>query len=465
MMDDSCYSSVQEFLQHVVEKSKLNSSIPGDRLNAYYVPDFCKNILRICKLFPLWSNVMRQFFKSPYSTATSASVESDFAELKNNILKHNSKPLQADRFVITHLISLESSIKLAKSNQLSNSNSDNSNNSMNICSPLQEIKQNTIIDHEIDDSIYFNPDIANDSQFVLEENDAENVNTIVSSPKKVADKFNSPSICSSESIIENSSSHSSDSCDTLLKEETWKGYKNNSTGPLQRNRNKRNFKYTNPCPEIDRILNSSRMRSHKKTLLLNGNISNQCKIKGHIYVVTNTCPFDAIVVGLSVAYNDYPTYRNYILNQNNELLLFSKNLASHGGVKTLYNARVELLKKHFEESLICPKIHTINCECNVTKIVECYLQDVPSAVENIRCEHCEERSKPSPTIIFSFNNNNNNLEEMLQNYLKVKESVCSECQGSKLSTRVLNQHLFIETEYLTHMILPLKDFPKVLNEK
>jgi len=113
-------SNINEFLQHVVEKSK--SSILGDRLNAYYLPDFCKNILRICKLFPLWSNVMKQFFKSPYSIATSASVESNFAELKNNILKHNSKPLQADTFVITRLISLESSIKLAKSNHLVSNN-------------------------------------------------------------------------------------------------------------------------------------------------------------------------------------------------------------------------------------------------------------------------------------------------------------------------------------------------------
>lgn len=82
MLDDSSYSSINAFLQHIEEKSKFNSSIPGDRLNAYYVPDFCKNILRTCKLFPLWSNVMRQFFKSPYITATSASVESNFAELK-----------------------------------------------------------------------------------------------------------------------------------------------------------------------------------------------------------------------------------------------------------------------------------------------------------------------------------------------------------------------------------------------
>jgi len=97
---------------------------------------------------------MRQFFNSPYSTTTSASVESNFSELKNNILKYNSKPLQADRFVKTHLMSLESSIKLAKNNQPS------INNSINITSSPQEIKQNLIIDHEIETQIHFDTDEA-----------------------------------------------------------------------------------------------------------------------------------------------------------------------------------------------------------------------------------------------------------------------------------------------------------------
>lgn len=208
--DDLSYSNVNEFLQHIVEKSKTNSLIPGDRLNAYYVPDFSKNILRTCKLFPLWSNVMRQFFKSPYSTATSASVESDFAELKNNILKHNSKPLEVDRFVITHLISLESSIKLSKSNQLS------INSSMKISS-IQEINQNSITDRKIEDPI-FDTDISSINQSLLEAKNPEKLNTKISSLKEFTDELKNPTICSSESIMDDSSSFSSDSCDTLLKE-------------------------------------------------------------------------------------------------------------------------------------------------------------------------------------------------------------------------------------------------------
>lgn len=59
-----------------------------------------------------------EFFKSPYSTATSATVEGDFAELKNKILRHDFKPMTADRFVITHLHNLKISMKLARSQQL-----------------------------------------------------------------------------------------------------------------------------------------------------------------------------------------------------------------------------------------------------------------------------------------------------------------------------------------------------------
>lgn len=77
-----------EFIEDVKLQYKLNSMIVGDRLNAYYSPEIEKNILRICKQFPLWSNVMKQYFKSPYNTATSTSVEGDFAELKSNILWH-----------------------------------------------------------------------------------------------------------------------------------------------------------------------------------------------------------------------------------------------------------------------------------------------------------------------------------------------------------------------------------------
>lgn len=61
---------------------------------------------------------MSPVFKSPYDCATSAAVEGDFSLLKNNILKQNTTTMTVDRFVVTHIKSIESSMKIARSSQL-----------------------------------------------------------------------------------------------------------------------------------------------------------------------------------------------------------------------------------------------------------------------------------------------------------------------------------------------------------
>lgn len=75
-------NTVKYFLEQIKNKSIVNSSQKGDKLSPFYIPEFAKQLLRISKEFPLWSNVMMANFKSPYETETSASVEGNFAELK-----------------------------------------------------------------------------------------------------------------------------------------------------------------------------------------------------------------------------------------------------------------------------------------------------------------------------------------------------------------------------------------------
>jgi len=128
-------------------------------------------------------------------------------------------------------------------------------------------------------------------------------------------------------------------------------------------------------------MNSLKMNSHKNTLLLNGNTSNQCKIKKNVYMVrvTNTCAFDTIAVAIAVAFNDNNSYKQYINDSENLFLQFSKDLAIQGPNKIIYKRRVDLLLMHFNKSEIYPKVQTINCECNVTKIIQSYLKDETSA--------------------------------------------------------------------------------------
>jgi len=76
--------------------------------------------LRLCKHFPLWTNVLRNIFQSPFKRASSAAVENDFKELKTQILKFDVCPMIADKFVIKHLESINGNVKLFKSKQLRN---------------------------------------------------------------------------------------------------------------------------------------------------------------------------------------------------------------------------------------------------------------------------------------------------------------------------------------------------------
>lgn len=115
--DNDIISSMNIFLQKIEDVCARNASVTGNRISPYYMPGIKKNILRIAKEFPMWSNIMKSYFKSPYENETSAPVEGDFNELKNRILMHESKPLKVDRFIVTHINSIENSLKIARSNQ------------------------------------------------------------------------------------------------------------------------------------------------------------------------------------------------------------------------------------------------------------------------------------------------------------------------------------------------------------
>lgn len=90
----------------------------GNRISAYFLPELTKDVLRVCKDFPLWSSVMKSSFGSPYKIASSASVECDFKELKTQILRFDVRPMAVDKFVVTHLKSIDSNTKLFRSKQL-----------------------------------------------------------------------------------------------------------------------------------------------------------------------------------------------------------------------------------------------------------------------------------------------------------------------------------------------------------
>jgi len=107
-------NNMDVYLTYLIEKIDNYCSVEGNSINAYYIPELKINLMRIVKDFPMWSNVMNNYFKSNCSTATSAPVEGYIGKLKSKF----SKPLTADRFVTSHLKTIESETKISRSIQI-----------------------------------------------------------------------------------------------------------------------------------------------------------------------------------------------------------------------------------------------------------------------------------------------------------------------------------------------------------
>lgn len=273
-----------------------------------------------------------------------------------------------------------------------------------------------------------------------------------------------------------------DSTNTVYEEETWCGHTTFITGPIKNSKTssliekskKRQTKYLESCPEIDRILNRSRMRSHLTTLILNGNISSACSYKKKMYVINNNCPFDSIIVAVAVASVDYDQYSDFIGKTKNEFLNLGKNLGFQGPSKLIYKRRLDLLLPHYEVSTSIPSVNTINAECNVTKVIQDYIKTDPSSYQTTTCSNTncsrEIQIKNSASVIlddlnhihvkgFSF------ILKLMEDYIKPKSKPCSKnnCNGILQIRRNLGEHIFIETDTIAFnsstFTINLKEIP------
>ena len=76
-------NSIWDFAQKVAKNSEYDSII-----NACYNPDFAKQIkTRLLPYLPIWTDIMRPCFNKSGEIETSSSVEAEFSDLKNKLLK------------------------------------------------------------------------------------------------------------------------------------------------------------------------------------------------------------------------------------------------------------------------------------------------------------------------------------------------------------------------------------------
>lgn len=105
--------TILEWLNKIQLKAQINKEVEHSRINAYFIPGFFNHLLKLAKEFPLWTGTCRKNFTSLIIRPTRCYVESEFGELKHNILNKAHGPLRTDKFFKIHFEALKAQILIA----------------------------------------------------------------------------------------------------------------------------------------------------------------------------------------------------------------------------------------------------------------------------------------------------------------------------------------------------------------
>lgn len=123
-------SEVDDNIRKYVENLKSRAEAEAinckehQRPNAYYLPEIVNPLLKLALFFPMWTNVMKNNFSSQYYVATSSIIEEYFKDIKHFDLGNYSGPIRADKFIVTHLRSIEATCKFERAAAKRKSKSD-----------------------------------------------------------------------------------------------------------------------------------------------------------------------------------------------------------------------------------------------------------------------------------------------------------------------------------------------------
>jgi len=272
-----------------------------------------------------------------------------------------------------------------------------------------------------------------------------------------------------ENALRKLSSMAPTSTKIIYKEKTWRGL-GNVDNSLRNKKKKWATKYNmDPFLEIDRSLNVSRMHSQLTSIIRNGNDESFVVYKKNTYVMTKTCAFDSLIVGIAVGYVDIPIYKAYIDNSENKFLKMAKDLTLNGCSNVKNKTRLVLLLEHFNVKSEISGKKVLSAECNVSKICYDYLKSAPSSLKHLNCtQKCSvDKVQAFSTIVLNSLDGTtfNDLQYEVTKY--VSQEICSctttNCKGEIISHKILGNHLFIETDLMicnNEFKYKLTDFPE-----
>lgn len=106
---------ISKFILNVYNEA-LSESIVNDshidtiNLNSYFLPDIANNVMQLFQQFPVWTNVMREYYLDSDTTATTTGSENYFRIMRNEY--EFTRAISLNRFLLKHRPLIEGSTKL-----------------------------------------------------------------------------------------------------------------------------------------------------------------------------------------------------------------------------------------------------------------------------------------------------------------------------------------------------------------
>jgi len=278
-------TSWTHWTESIIEDARTiaSKSQDGDNVNAFFMPQIIKNFKILLKHVPLWTGIMRPIFASGESTATSSSVEAEFANLKCRVFD-GQLPMRVDKFVLRHVEYLRGKLILAS-------------DKINV-----HCEENT-------------------HSFVTQENEITNISS------------NSISLPMNQEDLKKNNEITVDShCDSWNETENWRGLHNikntdNKSTSSDHPEKQKKATYLDNYPDWDHLKSDVAVGI---PLLKNGTIcSSVCINKIHV-VIRETCAFDSILQVVMYAFASYCAYKTAMMTADNPILTLAQDIIQSG---------------------------------------------------------------------------------------------------------------------------------------
>ncbi|KAJ8894429.1 hypothetical protein PR048_007083 [Dryococelus australis] len=455
--------------------SEGNLAEEEDHDNLHFLPEIVVCIAKLMKFLPLWSAIMVPKFGYGSLTSSSAPVESIFNDIKHLTFQNVHLPTTVDRFLETHLRSLDGEMKLVAATSprkkvLMQRETDASQVIKNAVS--LDISQNTtredgseiIGKNKFKNSKYITGIISghNPKCFACSRCDfptGAHTCSVCVTPVHAA--FSNCSIpydrseegygekrlcvkCADKVRTAGKSSSAKDIQEDSAKE-NWRGLA--SLTPKKRQLHS----YLEPSSEFEETGISTPLSA--VTVGLHGNRVSSLKaisLCGEKFILTNTCSFDSFVQILATSYTNNAHYNDFVQNNNNITICKVVESLARNITSGTYRQRAEVLLPICESSILSTNLTQVNSTSTAKAMASRLLADFPSVTEtfnftNTKCvtKNCILRPAISiPIEIQSLNN----LEACINQFLAEEKMQCSEnCDGLKtIVSTSSNQHLLIE---------------------